>query len=340
MSTRIPHIKESFAVLSKNSFFNDKTIVSVYNKVPFLYDFSMTTKKFKRVNLEISSVCNLACSFCHAGRKHNRECSFMDKSLFETIIPQIAPISEVISVHLMGEPLLHPDFSSILHIAEKCGAKIDVTTNGTLLEAWSSFYKIPCVRQINFSLQSGIDHFHSEIKSNDFKKYFENIAAFVEQASKERPDLFFNFRLWNLKDFSHANDLNKELIRIIVERFGTKDLSAVDEVDIFQKKSVRIMGKIFIHFETLFEWPILSSPMLHEKGFCHGLSSHFGILSDGRVVPCCLDRDGVMTLGDAKTELISEILKKPRSLSIKEGFKNRILIEELCQHCSYITRFN
>lgn len=296
-------------------------------------------KKFKRINIEISSACNLSCSFCCGGKKLNRAKTFMDIALFDRILKQAVPITEIVSVHLMGEPLMHPEFSSILRVAEKQSAKIDLTTNGTLIEKWGPFFESPSIRQINFSLQGAIDHFQSKIDSEGFEKYFESVISLAEYASQKRPDIFINFRLWNLKSSFRIDKASYELVKKILKRFHS-DILPKDDEDFLQMKSVRVTGKIFLHFESLFEWPTINLPVIHENGFCHGLSSHFGILSDGRVVPCCLDRDGIMILGDASTETIPDILKKPRAIAIKEGFKKKRLIEDLCKTCSYIKRFN
>ena len=76
-----------------------------------------------------------------------------------------------------------------------------------------------------------------------------------------------------------------------------------------------------------------------EKVYCYGLKDHFGILCDGTVVPCCLDRQGELALGNIFDQPITEILDSPRAKAILEGFRCRKAPEELCRKCGYARRF-
>ena len=85
----------------------------------------------------------------------------------------------------------------------------------------------------------------------------------------------------------------------------------------------------------------MSAEYKGESVFCYGLRDQFGVLSDGSVVPCCLDHDGDITLGnildtDASLE---EILSSERAQKIKNGFTRRYASEELCRRCGYAQRF-
>jgi hypothetical protein len=56
-------------------------------------------------------------------------------------------------------------------------------------------------------------------------------------------------------------------------------------------------------------------------------------------VPCCLDREGAITLGNAYTDDIAEVLASERAETMREGFKNKRATEELCRKCGYARRF-
>ena len=81
-------------------------------------------------------------------------------------------------------------------------------------------------------------------------------------------------------------------------------------------------------------------PPISDRVFCYGLGDHFGILSDGTVIPCCLDRDGDIALGCVFDSDIREILSSDRAMSIREGFSRREAREELCKRCAYARRFD
>ena len=88
----------------------------------------------------------------------------------------------------------------------------------------------------------------------------------------------------------------------------------------------------------MFEWPDLCKSD-GSDGYCHGLKDQIAILVDGTVVPCCLDNNGDINLGNIHTESMEEILNKEKTTKIIEGFKNRVAVEQLCKKCTYKNRF-
>ena len=111
-------------------------------------------------------------------------------------------------------------------------------------------------------------------------------------------------------------------------------------VDVGSIKSKKIWNRLSLHFDSRFEWPSLDTPLVGDKGTCHGLKGHIGILADGTVVPCCLDKEGQIPLGNCLTQSLGSILMSERAVNMRKGFDNGVLVEELCRHCSYIKRFS
>jgi radical SAM protein with 4Fe4S-binding SPASM domain len=72
---------------------------------------------------------------------------------------------------------------------------------------------------------------------------------------------------------------------------------------------------------------------------CRGLRDHLAILVDGTVVPCCLDADGQVALGNIFRQPLVAILASPRALRLREGFGHQWLVEPLCRRCAYRQRF-
>ena len=287
-------------------------------------------KKYSKVHIEISSICNLQCSFCP---EVVREKKLMDLGLFESIIRQVAPLTEQVAFHLMGDPLVHPKLQELVEVTHSHQAKIFLVTNGVLLrEKQAEILLHPAFRQVNFSLHSFFDNFPDK----DPSVYLERIFQYTERAFVERPDLYINYRLWNLRDTRGALTRNQEMLKRIEERFQIQ----IDRAfDVRRQKSRKLKNRLYLHFDTEFVWPDLALPVLGTKGTCYGLSSHFGILVDGTVVPCCLDKEGSIPLGKAQDQSITEILQSERSRAILKGFQERKLVENLCQRCQYIDRF-
>lgn len=153
---------------------------------------------------------------------------------------------------------------------------------------------------------------------------------------EKKRDLFINLRLWNMDEEQSEKAFNEKLFHYLEQAFQTP-LNATHIYD-EKPRSIRLSEKILLHFDSYFEWPTLTSDH-HSQGTCLGLSSHFGILSNGAVVPCCLDKDGIMELGNLHTNTLEHILNLPRTHAIIEGFKHHEAVESLCQKCHYKHRF-
>ncbi|NUN05345.1 MAG: radical SAM/SPASM domain-containing protein [Bdellovibrio sp.] len=288
------------------------------------------TKRFQKINIEISNICNLQCSFCPEVVRSKK---IMPLELFQRIIQQVAALTEQVCFHLMGDPLVHGELADFIQVCEQQEVKIFFVTNGVLLrEKQAQLLLSPALRQVNFSLHS----FHDNYPDRDPTVYLERIFAYTERALLERPDLYINYRLWNLQEVRGAASRNREMLARISDRFS---VNIESHVDVRLKKSVHLKNRLYLHFDTEFIWHSVDLPILGSKGTCYGLSSHFGILVDGTVVPCCLDKEGAIPLGNIRDQEILEILDAPRSQALLAGFRQKKLVENLCQRCQYIERF-
>lgn len=257
----------------------------------------------------------------------------MSVPVFQKIIEQVSPLTRLVTLHLMGEPLLHPHLSEFVEICHQAKVKIFLVSNGVLLrEKEMQTLLHPAFHQINFSIHS----FANNFVAKDITPYLERIFLFTEQAFRERPDLYINYRLWNLNDPQGSTTDNREILQHIEDRFQKK---VNVSLNVKERKSIHLKQRLFLHFDTEFTWPSLDRPLLGTRGTCYGLSSHFGILVDGTVVPCCLDKEGKIPLGNILEMPIADILGSPRAQTILQGFRSRRLVEELCKRCQFIERF-
>lgn len=283
---------------------------------------------FKKIYLEISNICNVQCSFCPVVEKDKK---LMDPVEFEAILKQVAPLTEIICLHLMGEPLAHPKFLQLLDSCEKYNTQIDLTTNGILINRYKEhILNARCIRQINFSLQAFKDNF----PDRDINPYLLPIFEFVKSAHDLRPALYTNFRLWN----QESNDADNEDIFIAIESYF--NLAINRNIEVGAIKSKNIWNRLYLHFDSRFEWPSFLLPHQGTQGRCHGAVNHIGIHADGSVVPCCLDKNAVINLGNVKEQSLNDIINSDRFIKMRNGFLNGVLVEKFCQHCTFINRFN
>ncbi len=287
-------------------------------------------RRFSKINIEISNICNLQCSFCPEVIRSKKT---MSLELFEKITEQVAPLTEQVTYHLMGDPLVHGKLAQFLEVSARHSTPVFLVTNGVLLDDSKAETLLhPILRQVNFSLHS----FHDNFPGRDPGEYLERIFRFVERAFALRPELYLNFRLWNLSAPNADRASNLSILKKIEERFGVTIPGAGD---VRVRKSHRLLNRLYLHYDTEFIWPDPALPVIGEQGTCQGLRNHIGILVDGTVVPCCLDKEGRIPLGRIPEQSLPEILESSRAQTILQGFLNRKLIDPLCQRCNYVTRF-
>jgi len=275
--------------------------------------------RFNKIYLEISNICNLRCSFC-PGTK--REKKIMSENEFSALLPKLRPWSDYLYFHLMGEPLCHPTLDRFLQLTYESGFKVIITTNGTLLKKQQSvLLNAPSLHKINISLHA----FEANDYAVPFAKYLTDCFSFGKSAEGKK---IIVFRLWNK---GGANMRNEEILNIMKDFFPEPWKE--------ERKGIRIGERIFLEYGDKFDWPDLSCPEGSSRVFCYGLRDQIGVLCDGTVVPCCLDHDGDLALGNLFDEDLEIILEKPRAKAIHQGFQNKKAAEELCRKCGYARRF-
>lgn len=289
-------------------------------------------KKFKKFYIETTSICNLACSFCPPTE---RKSQFIQLDEFVNILDQVKPFTDYINFHVKGEPLLHPKIDQLLDISHDKGFKVNITTNGTLIEKnRNKLLGKPALRQINFSLHS----FDGHEGSQDREGYLRHILSFVKEAVATS-DLIVSFRLWNLQRDNQSNlarSRNRATLSIIEKEF---DLDYYIEEQVIPGNGLKIAERIYLNQDIEFDWPSLNAPEDDGIGFCHALRNQAGILVDGTVIPCCLDGEGVLGLGNVHKQPFAEIIEGERASRIYDGFSRREAVEELCRKCGYRKRF-
>ena len=264
--------------------------------------------KFKKIYLEITNNCNLNCDFC-IKNKRNKE--YMKIDNFKTILNKIKNNTEYLYFHILGEPLMHPDINELINIASN-QFKINITTNGYLINRIKNNKNI---RQLNISLHSYNDKYKISLD-----KYLDNIFNTIEELIKN--NTYISLRMWV------KNKYNQEMINYINKKYNTNITSDIT--------NYTIKDKLYINNFHEFIWPDLNNNYYNEFGTCYALKDHIGILVDGKVVPCCLDTQGIINLGNIYKDNLENILKQERVIKMINNFKNHIKCEELCKHCNFI----
>lgn len=261
---------------------------------------------FNRIYIEITNICNLNCDFCPTTSRVKKSMSVSD---FEEIILKIKDYTNHIYLHVKGEPLMHPNLDSILKIANKYNLNVNITTNARLLNDKLDIINSNKIRQLNISL-------HSYNNINDVKKLLDTVDKIDSS--------YISLRLWNNKD-------NNEILNLLEDHYNIKINMTGNRF--------KLNNKVFLNKESLFTWPDINNEILNEYGTCKA-KRQLAILVDGTIVPCCLDNDGVIKLGNIFENSIEDVLNSDRYKNMINGFNNNKLVEELCKKCGYRNKFN
>lgn len=267
-----------------------------------------------RCYVEITNVCNLNCDFCP---KHQRAGRQMTLEEFDLVTDRIRDRVLFLYFHLMGEPLLHPLLPQFIAIARQKGFKTVLTSNGTLLHrAMALQESLP--HKIQLSL-----HSHESNGKGVLADYISEVMRFSIAAAEKGTCMVL--RLWNQGGREEEND---EVMRLLAEY--------VPEPWTTRPDGYRLRENLYLEFDRKFVWPEVVAveedgalPQVH----CKALMKQIGVLADGSLVPCCLDHNGDVTLGNIFTQSLDEILASPRAVAMIDGFQHHMATESLCQHC-------
>jgi radical SAM protein with 4Fe4S-binding SPASM domain len=249
----------------------------------------------------------------------------MSSKEFRIVVEKIRPFTNYIYLHVLGEPLLHPQLNEILNIAEAAGLNINITTNGGLLKQKKEMLLAHSIRQINISLHDAEEN----IQPENWKDYLQTALDFTTEAA---PNTYVCLRLWNTTNQSSAG-FNTLCLDKIASKFNIP-------TDLLNERTngngLKLGEHIFLQRAPRFEWPDEKNEGTQTQRNCYALRDHIAILADGQVVPCCLDADANMKLGNIFSEELTDILETNRAKDIKNGFEQRKVVEPICSTCGFI----
>lgn len=276
-----------------------------------------------RIYIEITNRCNLACDFCHGTK---RPLGTMPPEDFRRIAEKLRGETSYLYLHVLGEPLLHPQLKELLAIAGELGFRVCLVTNGTLLhKRREELLAAKSLHKVSVSLHS----FEGNGGAGDLPAYLQQVWEVCLPLSER--GVLCALRLWNE---GTAPRLNGAVEAFLSQRIG-RDVESLPR-DARGNRTLR--PNLFLERAERFGWPDLNAP---ESGanFCHGFTRQLAVLWDGTVTPCCLDSEGDIPLGNLLSQPLEEILQGERAAAMAAGFAARKPTEELCRRCGYARRF-
>lgn len=268
-------------------------------------------KMIDRCYIEITNTCNLDCHFCP---KHQRKRRQLSAEEFDLLTDKVRGKVCFLYFHLMGEPLLHPLLPQFITMAREKGFKTVLTSNGTLLHrAMNLLDTLP--HKVQLSL-----HSHESNARGELSSYMEEVMTFATQAAAKGTCVVL--RLWNQGGMDKENEQVMDYIAEYVPRPWKE-----------RPDGFRLCDNLYLEFDRKFEWPSANASSAMREVFCKALLKQIGVLSNGSLVPCCLDHNGDVVLGNLFHQSLEEILSSPRAQAMIEGFQHHTATEALCQNC-------
>lgn len=286
-----------------------------------LFDYEYLLDMIDRCYIEITNVCNLSCDFCP---KHNRKARHLSAEEFDLITDKLQGRATFLYFHLMGEPMLHPLLPQFVRMARAKGFKTVLTSNGTLPEkAMVLLDSLP--HKVQLSL-----HSHAGNGREDLADYVDRVMQFATRAAEKGTCVVL--RLWNQ---GGHDDVNEELVRLLEQYVSRPWRERPD--------GFRMCDNLYLEFDRKFQWPEAESnetdqqeaSQSHDRRevYCKALIKQIGVLADGTLVPCCLDHNGDVSLGNLFTQSLDEILASERAVAMLDGFERHYATEALCRNC-------
>jgi radical SAM protein with 4Fe4S-binding SPASM domain len=276
------------------------------------------------IYVELTNMCNLKCDYCfHGNNSMKRPTGFMSKETFETILEQVKEFRPKLTLHLAGESFLHPLLFDFIRIAKIYNLTVGITTNGTIIDKDDFGILKTGIDIINISYVGekinsniyGIIEKNNNIKSNT-KIYISIVDNMLTKEHKEELK-----SIWNNK--------------IGVSKFIIRDLMTWGNT---------VENNINFNFKKKFFSVIKKSDYIMQiylnltmKHICNSVYTTAGILWNGDIVPCCLDYDGKLVMGNIKYDNILNIwnghkMKELRKtlLKVKDARKHPV-----CGNCRW-----
>lgn len=283
--------------------------------------------------IEPTNYCNLNCVFCfQSNNTMTRSKGFMSYKLFKKFIDDVEKFKPEIILHHSGESFLHNDLFKFIRYAKEKGLKVGMTTNGTLLSKNDFEILNTGIDGINISF-AGVDEkdYINVRNKNKFEKIKNdtillaskkvkiniktkiNINAILTNENKDRIDKFKIF-------FESIDGIDKVIIRNLMSWHGKVNVNSI-------KNRSNELKQIVLDIKENFLIKII--------GLCPSVYLSAGILWDGTVVPCCVDFNGSIPLGNINNQTFLDIWNGKRYQILRKNLKNKKLIKShpICGPC-------
>jgi radical SAM protein with 4Fe4S-binding SPASM domain len=281
------------------------------------------------VSAELTNNCNLSCPHCPSGSGNmKRKRGFMDPELFRRVMTELKPYLYNVNLYFQGEPMLHPLFFSFIQSCNRVNST--VSTNGHFLSEENS----------DKLVRSGLNKLIVSIDGMDQESY----SAYRVNGSLKRV-------IEGLKNVSNAkkksNSSLKLEIQFLVSRFNEKQIPQMQQLAKMVRSSLSLKSMQIYDNEKIESWLPSDKKFrryIRREGSyvinnsmpdrCTRLWFNPVITWDGKVVPCCFDKDAEYVMGDLNQDSFRDIWEGPKYRIFRKSILTGRHMIEMCRNCT------
>jgi radical SAM protein with 4Fe4S-binding SPASM domain len=315
-----------------------------FNKILSSYLLSRVTGKSDlsglpvSISIEPTTSCNLRCPECPSGlRSFTRPTGMLQQDLYQSIINQLAPTLSYLTFYFQGEPYLHPHLLPMIKYASARSIYTATSTNAHFLNSEAA----------KATVESGLDRLIISIDGMDQTTYesyrvggklekviegTKNILHWKRKLKSKTPHVIFQFLV--VRPNEHQMDDVRELAKELgVDEVAFKTAQIYD----FKNGSDLIPGndKYSRYKKNSNGGYEIKNQLLDH---CWKMWHSCVITWDGKVVPCCFDKDAHFVLGDLNRDSFSEIWQGDKYKSFRQSLLRSRSEIDMCKNCSEGTR--
>lgn len=316
--------------LSSRKILNFIKLYFVYLKLKFC------VKKHKNIKLpqpsflsfEPTNYCNLKCKLCVSGSgKLTRSKGFMDFEMYKNVIDENKKCLINILLHLQGEPLLHNQIVEMIAYAKANNIFTELSTNANILPSVFENLKENMPDKLIVSLDGLTQETYSKYRVNgELQKVFEALELLSKLSKDKRPYVELQFLV-----FSHNENQIPEL-KSLKQKYKIDKIS-LKTAQIYDESEINILpkNKKYSRYKIVNGKIVIKSKL---KNACKRIVFGSVITWDGKLLPCCFDKDADFICGDINTSSVNAVRNSNNYLMfVKNVFLHRQNIE-MCKNCT------
>jgi len=286
------------------------------------------------VSFEPTTSCNLRCPECPSGlRSFTRPTGMLKKELFESVIHQLAPSLSYLIFYFQGEPYLHPHLLEMVRLASKKNIYTATSTNGHFLTDEAARETVSSgldrlIISLDGTTQETYQSYRIGGKLDKVIEGTRNILRWKKELRASTPHVIFQFLVVRHNEHQ-IEEVRKLASDLCVDEVKLKTAQIYD----FENGSDLIpLNNQFSRYQKNRDGTYsIKNGLLNE---CWKMWHSCVVTWDGKVVPCCFDKDAHFVLGDLTKNTFKEIWEGEKYKQFRKSlFTSRSEIE-MCRNCT------